>query len=835
MNKPVINAAVILKTKFLNPDDSSWNIGGSDFCDYLDKCDFAFDNEKDSLDENDFNDFREHEQISKSEGCPKYLGVISFNNDVLIDNGLMINGEVDAKALMDVGRKSINALVANSDKLVNSNCYWMAGIHTDTDNVHLQFQLLEYHRLEDRKKIYRDEDALEQKALDACKSAAAHSVIRSELSKELTDYERNVLLKKLSASLETSDKKIEDLIKSLPQNRAWQYNRLNKDMQNMINSCVRSIINDNAELKADYQAYIEKIEDLQNSYKDIYGKKSRYHNYKESRLYGRDGFYSRAGNALLNACKAEVSNRANLSEKKPEVDNSHNDDYIPNVSDDYSYDDEAYLSENEIEADICCSDEIDCSNDGDYVLDANGDYDNDDEEYLSETKTVPIMQWSGQYREACKLLFGENEDYKKSEALLLRESERGNVLADYTLGQMYSADKYGVRDDDKSFAHYAKALSGFLALEPLNDKMKPYIQYRIGKMYCYGLGTQKDEKEAFDWFQKSAKAGNKFAQFSLANMYYYGSGVDKNLSEAFNWYSKAAKQDQPYADFALGKMYQNGEFVEQSDAKAYECYAKALSGFLQLEGQATQPDGDLLYKIGCMYNKGLGTELDTEKAISYFTRSSELGNANAQYMMGKHFLSSDSKKAYGYFRAASDKLPLAAYYAGKLLIENGASSDMPEGLRLLRQAADNDVDPACYYLGKYLFSQESRQMKSEGFTYLLKSADEFNNAYAQYMIGKIYLSENKIDKAREYLNRSYENGNEYAKNLLNKHLSKSTISVHSQSAVSAVKSFAMSHTKLIGRSAAAINRELAREKAKTMQLMREFERDEQIRQSGKSV
>ena len=43
----------------------------------------------------------------------------------------------------------------------------------------------------------------------------------------------------------------------------------------------------------------------------------------------------------------------------------------------------------------------------------------------------------------------------------------------------------------------------------------------IGKMHCYGLGTQQDYEKAFEWFLKSAEEGNRFAQYSLGNLYYY--------------------------------------------------------------------------------------------------------------------------------------------------------------------------------------------------------------------------------------------------------------------------------------------------------------------------
>ena len=109
-------------------------------------------------------------------------------------------------------------------------------------------------------------------------------------------------------------------------------------------------------------------------------------------------------------------------------------------------------------------------------------------------------------------------------------------MAVYDLGKLYSTDKLGERNEETSIAKYTRALQGFLQIEPNSKKLKPYVQYRIGKMFCYGLGTEQDYEKAFEWFERSAKQKNKFAQFSLANLYYYGSGVEKDLSQAFLWY-----------------------------------------------------------------------------------------------------------------------------------------------------------------------------------------------------------------------------------------------------------------------------------------------------------
>ncbi|RGH66563.1 MobP3 family relaxase [Ruminococcus sp. AM31-15AC] len=238
----------------------------------------------------------------------------------------------------------------------------------------------------------------------------------------------------------------------------------------------------------------------------------------------------------------------------------------------------------------------------------------DDAEPLEEKETDEsaaaikyYIKWNDQYKKACKLIYGKDaklNDFKKAEQLLLSESQSGNVLAVYDLGKLYSTDKLGERNEEMSIAKYTQALQGFLRIEPNSKKLKPYVQYRIGKMFCYGLGTEQDYEKAFEWFERSAKQKNKFAQFSLANLYYYGSGIEKDLSQAFLWYQRSSSQGQPYAAYSIAQMYRYGEYVTKDNDTAQRYYKQALSGFLKIESDDMAND-DLFYKLGQMFKLDL--------------------------------------------------------------------------------------------------------------------------------------------------------------------------------------------------------------------------------------
>lgn len=443
-------------------------------------------------------------------------------------------------------------------------------------------------------------------------------------------------------------------------------------------------------------------------------------------------------------------------------------------------------------------------------------------------KSKYYLKWSTSYKEACKLIYNRQsklEDFQKAERLLISEAQSGNVLAIHDLGKLYSTDKLGVKDEERSFAYYKEALQGFMETEPDSDFMFPYepkyegqimkpvdmrsyVWYRIGKMHCYGLGTEQNYEQAFEWFLKSAQEGNKFAQYSLANLYYYGNGVERDPSQAFLWFRKSASQGQPYASYAVAQMYGKGEYVTKNEDTAQRYYKQALSGFLKIESD-DMADYNLFYKIGAMYKNGLGTEKDIIKAIDYFKRSAEMNNKNGLYEYGKALLlgehiPQDKDKAVKLLEKAIklENINAKRFLALEYISGEHLEQEIEKGLAMLTECADSGDTFACYKLGNlYLKGEIIDQDLDKAEKYLLSAED---NEFTQYALGKIYLQKEKYDikktvlyfeksadknnwssyqlgrlylfgsegleknkeEAVEYLNLSAEQGNEYAQNVL---------------------------------------------------------------------
>ncbi len=189
------------------------------------------------------------------------------------------------------------------------------------------------------------------------------------------------------------------------------------------------------------------------------------------------------------------------------------------------------------------------------------------------------LKWSDDYKNACKTIkekSSEISDLKTAELILLSESDTGNVLAMFELGKLYSMEKSGLKDKTKSFEYYQKALQGFLQIEPLAKKIKPYLQYQIGMMYFKGLGVSINHQKAVECFEKSAKLGNQYAKRLLALEYISGENIAKDSQNGISLLTECANSGDAFSCCKLGCLYLLGiEGIEKDKEKAVEWLNKS--------------------------------------------------------------------------------------------------------------------------------------------------------------------------------------------------------------------------------------------------------------------
>lgn len=237
------------------------------------------------------------------------------------------------------------------------------------------------------------------------------------------------------------------------------------------------------------------------------------------------------------------------------------------------------------------------------------------------------IKWTAEYKSACDKLY-KNHDVSKAFELFQAEAEKGSILALHDIGNMYRNGLLGEENIIKSDGYFTKALNGFLEIEPTAKRLKPYVQYKIGKMFAFGYGAEQDYSAAFTWFKKSADAGNKFAQYSLGSFYFYENGVAQNYEKAFEYYKLSADQDNAYACYEAAKMLRDGIGIDKDTEQAAIYFQKAYSGFSKIAND--NPDDKLIFRLGVMTLSGTGCDADRERGIELIRQSAELGNEYAQ-------------------------------------------------------------------------------------------------------------------------------------------------------------------------------------------------------------
>ena len=223
------------------------------------------------------------------------------------------------------------------------------------------------------------------------------------------------------------------------------------------------------------------------------------------------------------------------------------------------------------------------------------------------------------------------EDY----GAIQEEAERGNAIAQDTLGTMY-AEGRGVAEDDAEAVRWWRLASE----QGLAD-----AQFNLGLSYQDGRGVDRNDAEAVRLYRLAAEQGLADAQGGLGFMYYEGRGVEQDDAEALRWFRLAARQGHAATQGNLGAMYMEGRGVEQDDAEAVRLYrlgaeqgdADAQFGLGQLYAGGGEmvnirfgPDGVSVQK----HSKDRGVDRDDGEAARWYRLAAEQGHAAAQAGLG---------------------------------------------------------------------------------------------------------------------------------------------------------------------------------------------------------
>lgn len=257
-------------------------------------------------------------------------------------------------------------------------------------------------------------------------------------------------------------------------------------------------------------------------------------------------------------------------------------------------------------------------------------------------------------------------------------------------------------------------------------------QNLLGIWYKNGIGTEKDNRLAFKWFNKAAEQDYTPAYGNLGDLYHKGLGVEIDNQKAVQYYKYGADRNHPACQYRLGKCYLKGIGVDVNQNLAF-------SLFMESSSQGYLPAMFMLYKC---YLNAWGTKKDEKTAIKYLKKASKEKNAESCYILGNH------------------------YENGKIVDENEQKS-----LKLYMDSAKLGFAPAQEKLGDVyrqgLLGSDESPKKS--FNWYLKAAEQGRSS-AQFYVGYYYASGYGVKKdeklAFEWYTKATEQKNPAALNNL---------------------------------------------------------------------
>ena len=135
-------------------------------------------------------------------------------------------------------------------------------------------------------------------------------------------------------------------------------------------------------------------------------------------------------------------------------------------------------------------------------------------------------------------------------------------------------------------------------------------------------------KMAFSLIEELSNRKNKFALYELAHLYKEGKIVEKNLKKACNLFIFSGELGNYKSFYEAGKIF-----------KEIKDYKSAIRFF---EKAKFTPESFL--ELAKMAEKGIGMSKSKKLAVSYYIKSSQLGNSEADYYLAYYYISGKDTK-----------------------------------------------------------------------------------------------------------------------------------------------------------------------------------------------
>jgi uncharacterized protein len=193
---------------------------------------------------------------------------------------------------------------------------------------------------------------------------------------------------------------------------------------------------------------------------------------------------------------------------------------------------------------------------------------------------INIPFWTSDLKKA-RNAYGDG-NFDKALKYFRRESDDGNVVADWYLGHMYRLGQGVEKDASVAYSYYSRVAESYDPEESDNKRLRIVIDSQIHMADYLRIGIPQSgmkpdpDAAARTYLRIASTYGHPAAQFALGEMNMVGEGVKQNPQQGLKWLTAAARKRSPEAQAYLGDLYWSGKAVKKNETRAVMWYILAM-------------------------------------------------------------------------------------------------------------------------------------------------------------------------------------------------------------------------------------------------------------------
>lgn len=193
---------------------------------------------------------------------------------------------------------------------------------------------------------------------------------------------------------------------------------------------------------------------------------------------------------------------------------------------------------------------------------------------------IDIPFWTDDLKKARRAY--KRGDYDRALKFFRRESQEGNVVADWHLAHMYRLGQGVPQDASVAYTYYERVADSYDPEEADKKRLRIAVDSQVHLANYRRIGIPSSNLKADpagamrQYLRIASDYGHPSAQFALGEMNMIGEGVKANPQQGLKWLTAAARKRHPDAQAYLGDLYWSGRGVKKSETRALMWYILAM-------------------------------------------------------------------------------------------------------------------------------------------------------------------------------------------------------------------------------------------------------------------